>query len=299
MTEFTACPICDSSQIRLAFNGRTNRNLEDGRLWPVFECDECGHGFINPQPDAETLNQYYNSSYDPYHEDHGAEGNDDQIVTEARRSGEFRHIPIPTGKRVLDFGCGGGFFLRICRKLGAEVQGIEPSPHGAEITRRQGIPVFEGSLDEFLPGHGDDRFDVITSNHVIEHVPDPIRALAGLGRLLAPEGMMTIAVPNAASSFARALRSDWHSTDLPVHLHQFSPESLKVAAERSRLSVQEIGTTSLVASVGASMRLLLRKNYFLPQRLTARLPLDTFYSRVAERQDAERRGEALLARFAA
>jgi 2-polyprenyl-3-methyl-5-hydroxy-6-metoxy-1,4-benzoquinol methylase len=299
MADFTVCPICGSSSIRLGFKGRTNRNPEDGRVWPVFECDECGHGFINPQPDAETLTQYYSSSYDPYDEHHGGDGNDEEMIAQARSTGQFRHIPIPAGKKVLDFGCGGGLFLRICSKLGAEVQGIEPSRHGAEITRRQAIPVFEGTLDQFLDQHGDKKFDVITSNHVIEHVPDPIKALEGLGSLLAPGGMMTIAVPNAASSFARALREDWYSTDLPFHLHQFSARSLGIAAERAGLSVREIGTTSLVSSVGASMRLLLRKNYFLPQRLTARLPLDALYSRMAKRQDAERRGEALLARFAA
>lgn len=292
-----ACPICGSSRISLKFNGFTNRNPADGKVWPVFGCDECGHGFINPQPDAETLNEYYSSTYEAYDESHGSEGDDASVVDAAIRSGEFRHIPIPKGKRVLDFGCGGGFFLRICRELGADVQGIEPSPHGAEITREQAIPVFEGSLESFLVAHGDERFDVITSNHVIEHVPDPVSTLAGLRRLLAPGGIMTIAVPNATSTFAKELGSEWYSVDLPFHLHQFSASSLRMAANRAGLEIQDLGTTSLPSSTRASLQLLLRRKYGIPQRLTQRLPLRRYSERLATRQDAEARGEALLARF--
>jgi 2-polyprenyl-3-methyl-5-hydroxy-6-metoxy-1,4-benzoquinol methylase len=159
-----------------------------------------------PPADPEELTRYYSETYEAYDEKHGAEGDDAAVIARAKGEGEFRHIPLPTGKRVLDFGCGGGYFLGICRKLGAMVQGIEPSPHGAALTRRQGIPVFEGSLEEYLATHGSERFDIITSNHVIEHVPDPVATLAGLRQLLAPDGMMTIAVPNASSTFRLAAR---------------------------------------------------------------------------------------------
>jgi 2-polyprenyl-3-methyl-5-hydroxy-6-metoxy-1,4-benzoquinol methylase len=292
------CPICESSNIALRFNGFTNRRRSDGIVWPVFECRDCGHGFMNPQPGPEVLNGYYDAEYEPYDDKHGATEDDVHVVASARRLGEFRHIPLPVGKKILDFGCGGGYFLRICRELGADVQGIEPSAHGAEITRRQGIPVFNGTLEQFQAERGGDRFDVITSNHVLEHVPDPVRTLAGLGSLLAPGGSITIAVPNARCTFAQELGPEWYSTDLPFHLHQFSAESLRIAAERAGLSTQSIGTTSLPASTAASLQLLLRQKYFVPRRLTMRLPLFKRYSEhLATRHDEQRRGEALLARF--
>jgi 2-polyprenyl-3-methyl-5-hydroxy-6-metoxy-1,4-benzoquinol methylase len=295
-----ACPICGSSRITLKFNGFTNRNPRDGRIWPVFACKECGHGFINPQPSSDELSRYYSSTYEAYDEMHGAEGDDASVIARAVDRGEFRHIPIPTGLRVLDFGCGGGYFLNICRQLGAETQGIEPNPYGAELTRKQGLSVFEGSLGDFLAEHGDARFDVITSNHVIEHVPDPVATLAGLRILLADRGLMTIAVPNAASAFATYLGAEWHSTDLPFHLHQFSAQSLRLAAERAGLTTVGIETTSLPSASAHSFQLLLRRKWMVPQRLTQHLPgMRLIGSRIAARHDAERRGEALLARFAA
>jgi 2-polyprenyl-3-methyl-5-hydroxy-6-metoxy-1,4-benzoquinol methylase len=294
------CPICSSSATRLRFEGRTNRNPADGRVWVVYECEHCAHGFINPQPSAATLKEYYSSSYEAYDDQHGAEADDAEVIARAKAAGEFRHIPIPAGKKILDFGCGGGFFLRICRELGAQVQGIEPSPFGAEITRKQNIPVFEGSLDDFLEQNGDQRFDVITSNHVLEHVPNPIQTLEGLRSLLAPGGVMTITVPNATSAFAKLLGKDWYNTDLPFHLHQFSAMSLRCAAERAALTTQYLGTTSLPAGSAASLRLVLRQKFMVPQRLSVRLPgIERLGASIAARHDRKARGEALLARFAA
>jgi len=298
-TEMKTCPICGSGEIGLRFYGFTNRNPSDGKRWPVFECLSCRHGFINPQPDAEVLSEYYNACYPAYTAKHGAEHDDDSAtIAKARSARQFRHIPIPAGKRVLDFGCGGGFFLNICRQLGAEVQGIEPSRHGAKTARQQGLAVFEGSLEDFLDQHGDERFDVITSNHVIEHVPDPVKTLSDLRQLLAAGGTMTIAVPNARSVFANALGAEWYNTDLPFHLHQFSVDSLRIAAEKAGLATVEISTTSLPSSTAASLQLLLRRKYYVPQRLSRRLPMMQRHSeKLALRQDARSEGEALLGRF--
>jgi 2-polyprenyl-3-methyl-5-hydroxy-6-metoxy-1,4-benzoquinol methylase len=293
----SACPICQLSATRLRFNGFTNRDPSDGKVWAVQECPGCGHGWIDPQPTAEELTRYYSETYEAYDAQHGAESDDATVIAKAKASGEFRHIPLPAGKRVLDFGCGGGYFLNICRQLGAEVFGIEPSPHGAALTRKQGIPVFEGSLDEYLAKHGGERFDVITSNHVIEHVPDPVATLRGLRSLLAEGGTMTIAVPNADSTSARQLGAEWHSTDLPFHLHQFSAKSLRHAVAAAGLTVADLSTTTMPGGVAHTLQMVMRRRFKVPQRLSQRLPLQTLGKRIAAKQDAEKRGEALLARL--
>jgi SAM-dependent methyltransferase len=183
--------------------------------------------------------------------------------------------------------------------LGADVQGIEPSRHGAELTRRQGIPVFEGPLEEFIAKHGNERFDVITASHVIEHVPDPVRTLAGLQQLLKNDGSITITVPNAASTFAVQLGTAWHSTDLPFHLHQFSPASMAEAAKRAGLTSIDLSTVSLPAASAHSLRMVLRQKWLIPQRVSERVPgMHWLGARIAAHHDAGTRGEALLARLA-
>jgi hypothetical protein len=120
-----------------------------------------------------------------------------------------------------------------------------------------------------------------------------------MGSLLAPDGYIWIAVPNADCVFCRDLRGRWHSADLPLHLMQFTPESLAYAARQAGLEVIAIDTYSLPSATAASIRQVLRQRYFVPQRLTMRMPVIASYfaPRVARRLDAKGRGEALMARF--
>jgi 2-polyprenyl-3-methyl-5-hydroxy-6-metoxy-1,4-benzoquinol methylase len=263
---------------------------------------DCEHGFLNPQPSWEELAPYYGAGYHAYDPTHGAaDQDDDQLVNDARKRGEFRRIPIRPGSRVLDVGCGGGMFLRIRKRLGDEVQGVEPSPIGAERARAAGLPVFLGTVEQFAAQHPDRKYDIITANHVLEHVPQPVATLEVLRQLLVPGGYLWIAVPNAACVFCQSLRDVWHSTDLPFHLMQFTPRSLQVAGERAGLVVRSLSTDSMPSAVGASIRQWLRRRYKVPQRLTLRIGLiDTIVApRVGRRLDASSQGEAIMVEFVA
>jgi hypothetical protein len=124
---------------------------------------------MNPQPTWAELEDYYTASYDPYDPSHGAEAPDDVIVAKARRDGEFRHVRISPGTRLLGVGGGAGFFPRIAARFGAEVQGVEPSDIAASRARESGIPVFTGTVEDYAGSSGDRQFDLITANHVLEH----------------------------------------------------------------------------------------------------------------------------------
>ena len=298
MTQLDRCPVCLCDRITLDYEGTTSR-APDGKTWRVDRCEGCSHGFINPQPSWEELTPYYGESYPPYEASHGASGEDVEVVRRARESGSFRHVEIRPGMRVLDYGCGAGFFLRIARELGAEVRGIEPSPIGAQRAREAGIDVCNGDSSDFVRDFPDERFDLITANHVIEHVPDPVKTLGDLRGLLAPNGTLWIAVPNAESDDCRSLGSAWHSTDLPIHLMQFRRESLRRASERAGLTEIDSTTSSLPRGVADSIRTHLSRRYFLPRRLTRRIAwIETRYApKQARRLDANGRGEAILARY--
>ena len=184
MKQLTNCPICDSSHVALAFNAPTTRGL-DQRQWSIWECGRCSHQFINPQPTRQELESYYNAEYEAYDPAHGSNAADEEEVRRARDSGRIRHIPVPTGMRLLDVGSGGGWFLRICKKLGATEQGVELSKHAADMARKQGLRVFQGSLDEYVAqAPGESPFDIITANHVVEHLPDPVDTLRMMKGLL-------------------------------------------------------------------------------------------------------------------
>ena len=291
----TACPICASSSIAPHYTGRAVRaEWQDGKTFDVHRCNDCGHGFMNTTYDFEELQDYYSSGYPAYGVDHDT-ARFDRAVAEARRTGRHRHTEIRPGMRVLDVGCGGGAFLRVAQALGAEVQGVEPSAHGAAAAASIGLPVFHGMLADFADT-APAPFDLVTCNHVLEHEQEPLRLLARMGALLKPGGTLYVAVPNAGSFLARGSGWMWHSADLPVHLQQFSTGSLARTLRSAGFEDIALSTASArtLANSGGTW---LRRQLGVPRRLSAPVlrPLlegDTPLARAVDRLGG---GDAIIA----
>ena len=279
MKTLTNCPVCCSTQFSLAFIAPTTRGL-DQRRWSVVECKVCGHQFMNPQPSWQELQPYYNNAYDPYDPMIGPQADDDRHIQQAKQSGKFRHIPVPTGKRLLDVGCGAGWFLRISKKLGAIEQGVEPSEYAAGLAQQQGLRVFHGTLESYVEqALAGTQFDIITASHVIEHVPEPVKTLSAMKQLLAPGGFAWIAVPNAGYPICRALKGRWVSSDLPYHLMHFTPASMTEAGRRAGLRARRQTTESIPQFVASSIGQYLRYRWKLPRRVTSKIGVLDLVSR--------------------
>lgn len=108
---------------------------------------------------------------------------------------------------LLDIGCSMGYTLRAADQLGLEAAGTDISRHAIETCRALGFRTLPGRLDA-LP-FADGAFGIVTMKHVLEHTPDPRRALAEVRRVLRPRGGLFIAVPHA--EYHRARRDPQHS----------------------------------------------------------------------------------------
>jgi len=297
MHALSCCPICGSNSWGRVFTGRTTRRPHDPARWVLARCSQCDHGFLNPRPSWDELGPYYHSSYAPYDALHGLPGSFEATVSEAKSQGSFRHVAIHPGQRILDVGSGGGSFLRVARALGAEVAGVEPSAFGARAARDQGLSVFEGTLEQYVASGAGDRFDLITFSHVVEHLPDPINTITLSAALLDSGGRIWLAVPNGACRSARRLGWRWHSTDLPLHLHHFSPRSMRVLSERAGVQLHDLRTYSLPKAVRGSILQELRYRWMVPRRIGSAVLTQRFVDRRATRMDADGVGEAIVAEF--
>ncbi|MEN6584964.1 MAG: class I SAM-dependent methyltransferase [Sulfuricella sp.] len=133
--------------------------------------------------------------------------------------------------RSLDVGCGLGEVPRLLSQLGYDAEGLDESSAVINVLSRQAKSVkwHCGTVSEVLPTLG--LFDVVTLYHVLEHIPDPIRAVEGILKNVRPGGLLIIEVPNAGGLFTRLMGPRWHYY-LDHHVNYFGKRHFyKIATE--------------------------------------------------------------------
>jgi SAM-dependent methyltransferase len=103
-------------------------------------------------------------------------------------------LKLPSGLRCIDIGCGNGAFteLLVERCVPAEVQGIDPSPAQLAFARERhkaNVAKFQQGDAMALP-FGDDQFDAATMALVIFFVPDPVKGVAEMARVVRRGGIV-------------------------------------------------------------------------------------------------------------
>ncbi len=211
----------------------------------VVTCSECGLTYVTPRlRDSSLLEHVYDETYwsssaaktrgyTDYRADEPL-----YLRTYRRRIAVVRrHFATPG--RVLDVGCAAGYFLRVMRDEGWSVSGLEPSaPIRATAAQHLGAQnVHAGLLGEapFEPG----SFDLVTFWDVLEHVPEPVAALARARELLAPGGKILIETQNVDSRAAKLLGRRWQHYKHAEHIYHFNPRTLDVVLERAGLVALE------------------------------------------------------------
>lgn len=212
------CILCGSKTFRLIF--RKNE-------WCYLRCRNCGLVHLFPRPSREALKENYNYYLpaSPREIEDWAEMMQPVISKSAdlvdARAGLH-------GKRLLDIGCGYGFFLSEMKARGWEVEGIEISPPGREYARSSlGLNIHSNPLEGL--GLPEDAFDVITLFYVIEHLINPRDILTEVRRILRPDGLLLLRWPHT-TPIVRLLgplakRLDLYHT--PYHLFDFSLGTIK------------------------------------------------------------------------
>jgi SAM-dependent methyltransferase len=209
----------------------------------VLRCQCCSLVFVHPFPSADILRDHYSDDY--YREWIDAQRDRRLAMWEARLNRLERRTPRG---RILDVGCGEGAFLELAAARGWEIWGTELSVDGARhSSARLGREMYRGELHEARLPSG--FFDVVTLWHVLEHVRQPSRYLDEIRRILRPDGLCVIAVPNVDDLFMRAayriVRGRpprlYSGQDREIHLFHFSAATIDQYLKKAGFNVCRIG----------------------------------------------------------
>jgi SAM-dependent methyltransferase len=264
MTAPANCPTCDLAREPL---GRSVQGHE------MFRCPSCLLQWWD-FGDVDAFDIYD----DEYFRGGGEAGYDDYYAMRPsiERTAEMRLRHIEkylglTGGKMLDAGCGPGFFVSVAREQGWDASGIEISEAAANYARAElGLNVRAALLQGSEVPAGE--FDLITLWDVIEHVPDPLDAVSAAAHGLKPGGGFVMTTGDVESVVARLSKERWHLYSFPEHLFFHTEKSLRGLCERSGLEVRAVRREPLFISAGYAVERL-AKTLFRTELRPGRNPL--------------------------
>jgi len=222
------CPGCGANEITLLSAPVSHKifltDAEEMSITTgVSGCDNCGLTFLNPRLSQSKLFEYYSkqsriprSSIDPNSPFANLIEMQLDFIEKAKSIQDMSHI--------LEVGCAEGYFLEIARQRGGSnlvLYGVELSEKYIEQAKRVviGINLFQEPLE--LVEFGDVKYDLIVLRHVFEHLTDPEKCLKKIRKILKPDGLLYIEVPDSQNIEPSISRFYHHE-----HMLYFTPEVL-------------------------------------------------------------------------
>lgn len=271
-TPVFTCMCCGGGQSKVFLADCADFYLRKPVVVSYHSCASCG--LVQQHPVPQDVSSYY----------------DDYPVHQARSAAYswFRRVlmssvyPPPrnwkAGSRLLDFGCGDGWYVEWCKEAGLDMVGFEPSrPHAQALSRRLGVPVLS-DVDELRTRYAA-CFDVITLHFVVEHLTDFKATFDLLATLLKPGGRIRYVVPNIDSWEFRLFRRRWHSLDAPRHISFPAAEHARRIAAGSGLTCSGESSVAFPNGFGGSLPTALWKRFSMLAFL-ATLPLSFAVTRL-------------------
>jgi len=233
----SACPVCCGLKVTLY------REVFDDRyghpdLFELVRCSDCGHLMTRPSLGESDLAHLYGTYYPRKNI------TSEQVTTQAAKvqqafagirrwwmgvdnQGQYSARP---GEKMLDVGCGSGLSLLEAKAMGVDAWGIEADPNAQRFADQLGLRIHQGGLQD-APFAGT-SFDLVVLNQVIEHIPEPDKALQIIQQRLATDGRVVLVFPNVNSLWCKLSGLRWINWHIPYHLHHFTLKTFTRMAER-------------------------------------------------------------------
>lgn len=228
--ERPSCPLCGNTRAKHVVDAQDTWVGHEAQRFSIVRCEICAHRYTTPRYREAAKHRAFAGAYPFYARARAARSG---APTEDRRASRrpfegradrLRAVANLPG-RVLDVGCGDGFFLDAMRARGWSVVGTDVEDDVVWHAReRLGIEAMVADLedDPLPPG----PFDAVTLWGVLQLVYRPRDALEKIAAQLADDAVIAIGVSNIDSVGARLFGAKWRGLGVPRHLSHFTPSTL-------------------------------------------------------------------------
>jgi len=239
----------------------------------ILECSSCRLMVLHPMPSEDELHAVYNEDYFENEQLTAADpsrvyGYVDYISERINKQKGYRGIcEVIRGfllssrqrPRLLDYGCGLGFFLDAAYECGFDVEGVEFNRYALEYIRHR-YRYAAHAPEEFRPR---EPYEVVTMFDVIEHLREPFEMLDTVHSLLESGGLFVVSTMDSTSVTSRLMGKNLEDfRRISEHLFFFDRSNLSSILGKHGFDVLK------VTSIGHSFQMKL-----LASRLRATLPI--------------------------
>lgn len=213
------CPLCGGR------NWKPSGTVRGVWLWRCVKCGLLGtSSFLEGNRNAETLYDLTAEDYSTYRDQYLRS----RLAVYGREVGRLERFR--TTGRLLEIGCGYGYFLETASRLGWNSEGVEISGYACEVARSRGCRVHHCELQDAGLSLG--SFDVIVMWDVIEHFPAPREIVRRCASLLRSGGALVVRTPDARALapslglIRAAYRHLVYPANTAEHVFHFTPGNL-------------------------------------------------------------------------
>ncbi len=260
------CPVCNNTKGSVLHT--QNFSLPEKSILPtvydVVSCEQCGFCFADTSASQKDYDQYYNQM-SKYEDKETASGGGLNRIDKARLTIAADIIEQNFNDKnasILDIGCANGGLLQCLDEKGySNLTGIDITKVCIENVKKSGYSAHFGGVFNFEE-LGDRTFDVVILSHVLEHLHDLQQTAVNLKKLLKPNGIIYIEVPNAAQ-YPNYFVVPFYYFDCE-HINHFDIQALKNLFEDDAITcvssnVREVNASETTMYPVASA--VFKKNY--------------------------------------
>lgn len=223
----------------------------------VVQCRKCGLVQLFPLPSVEEDAEYYNKNV---HDkattpDLDIEGIYQKFLFQNLNKLRYlkEKIKIQKDWKMLDYASGYGFFIQLMQENGYLFDGVEISEERIKICRERlqmnkqsDRQIFTFNLlEQDVPEELEEKYDLITMFHLLEHLIKPVELLEKVRKMLKPDGILVLELPNYANSMMKISKEFHDFFFIRDHVAYYTPETVMRAVEGGGYKDVEIGGVQL------------------------------------------------------